>query len=544
MQSCLGIYIQNKIIKYAKISKEHNNLKVEAYGIKFYDTDLEKIIEQIVKETYSYQVPISVNLDKENYAYSNIFALLQPKDQEKAIATEFEVYCNTNNKNKNTINVRRLKAPNLEDRDKTRIIYTYVDKTNLIERLQLLDKYKVNNVSPLTTTITDLNRAAMQENCVIVNLEDKTTLTTIIDGKIQKIDVLEESMSKILTSIQERENSISKAYEICKNTTVYTKSSQNLKIEGNEYLDEIITALFEIIDKIKQTITTNGMEIDSIYLTGTGIIINNIDLLFQENFIDKKCELLIPSFVEKTNVKISIKDYIEVNSAIALALHGLDGKKHEDNFNVKGSFFDDVKKMFSTAGKIERKKRRIQFSFKDSFKNLTTKDLDMFDKMLLRAGATAILVIIFYIGIANVLTEEITKKTEEASECTKNINKEIGIVNNYNSLINSRTSEYQRLISKIEEQNEKISEDYSSKNAIPNMLNKIMYVIPTGVQVLSIENSSGKSVTIIAQADKYDQLGYFKAALEEEGILTNVTTTKGVKSGEMINITITGELPY
>ena len=71
-----------------------------------------------------------------------------------------------------------------------------------------------------------------------------------------------------------------------------------------------------------------------------------------------------------------------------------------------------------------------------------------------------------------------------------------------------------------------------------------MYNIPTGVQLLSIENTTGKNITITAQAEKYDQLGYFKAALEEEGILTNITTTRGVKQNDLINITITGELPY
>ena len=96
----------------------------------------------------------------------------------------------------------------------------------------------------------------------------------------------------------------------------------------------------------------------------------------------------------------------------------------------------------------------------------------------------------------------------------------------------------------IDEANSEISENFSSKNAIPNLLNKIMQNIPTGVQLLSIENASGKSITITAQANKYDQLGYFKAVLEEEGILTNITTTKGTKQGDLINITITGELPY
>ena len=63
--------------------------------------------------------------------------------------------------------------------------------------------------------------------------------------------------------------------------------------------------------------------------------------------------------------------------------------------------------------------------------------------------------------------------------------------------------------------------------------------------ILSFENSSGKNITITARSDKYDQLGYFKAALDEEGILTNITTTKGVKQDDgSIDIIITGQLPY
>ena len=121
---------------------------------------------------------------------------------------------------------------------------------------------------------------------------------------------------------------------------------------------------------------------------------------------------------------------------------------------------------------------------------------------------------------------------------------EIAKITEYNTLITARTSEYQNLVDAIEEANSKLSENYLSKNAIPNLLNKIMYNIPTGVQLLSIENSSAKNITISAQAEKYDQLGYFKAVLEEEGILVNITTTKGEKQNNLINITITGELPY
>ena len=67
MPSCLGIHVQNNLIKYAKIFKNQNSLKIEAYGVKFYDSDIEKTIEQIVRETSSYQIPISINIDNEKF---------------------------------------------------------------------------------------------------------------------------------------------------------------------------------------------------------------------------------------------------------------------------------------------------------------------------------------------------------------------------------------------------------------------------------------------------------------------------------------------
>ena len=37
MQSCLGLYADKGIIKYAKVSKDKKTPKIEAYGVKFYD---------------------------------------------------------------------------------------------------------------------------------------------------------------------------------------------------------------------------------------------------------------------------------------------------------------------------------------------------------------------------------------------------------------------------------------------------------------------------------------------------------------------------
>ena len=544
MQGCLGIYIQKNLIKYAKISKEHNKVKVETYGVKFYDSDLEKTIEQIVKETYSYQIPISVNIEGEQYTYSNIFNLLKKQDLEKAISTEFEFFCNNNNKNKNTLEFRRLKAPNLEDRDKVRVIYTYIDKANLVERIQLFDRYKSTSMFAVPTIIPNINKTVIQDNCVIVNIEENTEITTVINGSVYKVDKIEQGMNGILKQIAEKENSVKRAYEICKNTTVYTKAGQNLKIEGNEYLDEIITSLLEIIEKVRENIRESEVEeINNIYITGMGLIINNIDLLFQENFIDQKCEILVPYFIEKTNVKINIKDYIEVNSAIALAMQGLEPKNQETNFSDRGQTLQKILTVLTSD--IKSSKLRVKSEKpKRTFKEAINAELDFAETTLLRIVAMLLLIIILYIAMSEFLSSAINKKIAEAEEVTQASEAEVAKITQYTTLIDDRTAEYQKVVDSIDEANSQISENFSSKNAIPNLLNKIMQNIPTGVQLLSIENASGKSITITAQANKYDQLGYFKAVLEEEGILTNITTTKGTKQGDLINITITGELPY
>ena len=61
MSTCLGLYVENNVIKYAKVSKDNDNIKIDSFGIKFYDK-LNDAIKQVIEETYSYKTPISINL--------------------------------------------------------------------------------------------------------------------------------------------------------------------------------------------------------------------------------------------------------------------------------------------------------------------------------------------------------------------------------------------------------------------------------------------------------------------------------------------------
>ena len=53
MSTCLGLFVQKNLIKYAKVSKENENIKVENYGVKFYEQDLSQVVSKIIDETFS-----------------------------------------------------------------------------------------------------------------------------------------------------------------------------------------------------------------------------------------------------------------------------------------------------------------------------------------------------------------------------------------------------------------------------------------------------------------------------------------------------------
>lgn len=548
MSDCLGLYIENNLIKYAKISKEKENIKVEAFGMKFFD-DLGKTIEQIIRETYSYKTPISANISNEKYTTSNLFSLLNKSDLIKAIGTEFEYFCNENTKNINAIEYRYLTTPNIEDKDKIRILYTYVEKANIVEKLQTLDEYKVSTLVPVAISVANLTKGQGSGNSIIVNLESKTTITILSEGKPYKVETFDEGMENIIKDIAERENSFSKAYEICKNTTIYTRAGQNLQLEENDYLDQIMPTLYNIIEKTEDVIKKSEIEIDNIYITGTGAVINNIDLYFQENFMNKKCEILVPFFIEKANLKLNIKDYVEVNSAIAIGLEGLKTKVEEPmNFSNKGAIYEKVKDVLSMEiGKTKgstKKPSAKRFSLKEKFNYNLKASLDWTETLLLRGCATVLIALIIYTGATMYLSRNINLKTKEAEEVIIDTQTKTDNVKEYASLVNKKTSEYNSLIDKIEQRENEQIEKMSRKNAIPNMLNQVMFAVPNEVQIILIENTVDRTIKIIAEAEEYQQLGYFKAAIQDDTILTNVTSTSGTYVNGLIRVEITGELPY
>ena len=539
MSSCLGLYIQEHLIKYAKVSKDHDNLKVESFGIKFYDK-IGDAITQIIEETYSQKTPISVNLSEEMYNYFDMFSLLTKKDLQKAIKTEFESYCTDKGYNPNVFETRYAVVDNQLDKDKIKIIHIADNKIELNKRIQEVDGYHLANISPISMSIPNLTQVRKDENCIIVNIEDDTVITTIIGGKIFNVDILEEGSSDILSKINSKENSYSKSYEICKNTTIYTSEGRELQAEQQLYLDDIMPTLYNIVSQVSKIMSNYTDRIEKVYITGTAALINNIDLYFQEYLTDTECEILKPYFIDRTR-DISIKDYIEVNSAISIALMGLGEGVTGMNFKKK-TLADEIPswlKIEVNPGKTKKEQKNLGGFFTWDL----GQKLDKTEKSLIRIAIALFLLVVIYSGFSGVLNYQIEQKEKEADDSITHTNSQIELANKDNEQIKSKTNEYTTMIQNLQDANDRITDRNRTRNAIPNLLNQIMSIIPENVQLTSIENDTGTHIVINAQSNKYEQLGFFVARLKTDVILNNVVSTAGQKDGGIVTIKIEGDLP-
>ena len=539
MSNCLGLYIEENLIKYAKVSKDHDNLKVESFGVKFYEK-LGPAIDQVIEETYSQKTPISINLSEEMYNYFDMFALLSKNDLQKAIKTEFDSFCADKGYNPNVFESRYAVVDYPNDKEKIKVIHIAENKIELNKSSQLFENYRLMNISPISMSIANLLNTEEKQNSLIVNIEAETTITTILDNKIYNIDKLEQGSSEFLSKINLKENSYSKSYEICKNTTIYTSEGRELQEEQSSYLEDIMPTLYNIVTEIRKIINTNTEKINKIYITGTASLINNVDLYFQEYLDDIDCEILRPYFIEGTR-DISIKDYIEVNSAISLAMMGLGEGITGMNFR-KATFADKVPSWLKIEVNPDKTKKERKY-----LGGLLTWDLgqklDKTEIGLIRIASALLILVIIYSCFSALLTNQIDAKEQEANESIASTNQQIQLANSDNEKIKTKTNEYTTMIENLQEANDRLSDRNRTRNAIPNLLNQIMSIIPASVQLTSIENTTDTHIVINAQSDKYEQLGYLVAKMKNDVVLTNVISTAGQKDNNVVTVKIEGDLP-
>ena len=398
-------------------------------------------------------------------------------------------------------------------------------------------------------TISDITEFDERQNALIVNIEEKTIITTILDQKIYDINILDIGSQEILDKINLKENSYAKAYEICKETTIYTSEGKGLNDyeEDTNYLEDIMPTLYQIVGQLRKIINESMDKIEKVYITGTAALINNIDLYFEEYLEGVKCEILKPNFV-KISPEINIKDYVEVNSAISLALNGLGQGITGMNFK-KTSFMDKLPEFLKMEiGPSKKNKESKPNKLTEKFKgNLFTVDfnmpLDKIEKSMLRGAGGILILFIIYSIYSTILNNQIEEKTKLAQESIANTNAQIQMIESDKNKITTKTNDYSTKISNLQQVNEQISNNNKLKKSIPILLNKLINIMPTGVQVTSIQNTTEKHIVMQVQSTEYDQLGYLTSSLRLQNVLTNVLPSTPQMSNNIITIQIEGDLP-
>lgn len=578
MSVVLGIYIDSKLIKYVKIKKENDDIKILNFNIEFYE-NLSQALRKIIYDTNSQKIPISINLSEEFYTNFTLKKSANKKEIKRSVQAMVQMICDEKKEDIKDIDYRFIVNKSLETEDDYEILLINAKKENLKTIKSKITPYKIKSITPIGTSIKNLinenENKNKDENYAIVNIEETTKVTSIIDGNVYKVNEIKIGIKDIIKAIDLSENLYQKNYNIYKNMTIYTKGSKKVDDENYEYLECVLPVLYKIVIEVKKIVDDPYMNISKIYITGSGANINNLDLYFNEYILNIETEILKPYFLEFASIKTSIKEYLEVTSAMAIALDGLENIDKNLNFykkavsnvkqiesannvNKKESINDteenetkEVKENIEKNIKVESDEKNLEE--KNNYKNYKNKEkenskLTSKEKLLLRICATFIILIVGFLGTSNMSNNILEERKKELAEVNLKVEEEVSKLDKQYEMIEKKTEEYRKMTenldSLINKESVEIKERIVPKDSIPKLLENVRKVIPEKVNIISISNeTNSKNISIQAVSEKYEQLGYFSSILKTENVLLNVKTSSGVKEGENIKVLIEGELP-
>lgn len=540
MASCLGVHISNKVVKYARFTynEKTKSMSLEGHGIKFSTENKFDVIKAIVNETKSESIPIVVSTYDDKFQKIQVFKQLAKTDINNVVNLEFEDWC-------------EKKAE-----DAKKYLYTYLlpDVTsgdyffgilNIVQRqqIEMYSNAKTLNISSVYPAPFTINRLVPKEeqNYLLVDLDDKLYLTTVVDGKVSEYSVEDLGMDDILDKFSELTGSYQKAYEACKQINVFSEGeNENLKD-----LEAIIEpALQEILKRTSEIVNKHRGSINKILITGLGTLFTNIDILFREYF-DIKSEILKPSFVSDMGDVRNVAEILESTTAIAIAYEYLfpdvrtTSIEYFRKVQEKGmlvwfkKFIDNLKKKDKSKPEAEKK-----------FKYLESFDFQKLSPIFIMCSIIVGLLTISYLIFGNVYYSQIAKMKKEIDDQTSNLTAKTTEVNSDFTYVNSNLTQYRDINTEVENTVKQIEKNEigSSTYNVAYFMQKIIEIIPKAVKLQTISSDDNKKVLITAQSAYYADLGYFVAQLKLEGVLNNVAVNK-ITNGTTITIEIGGELP-
>ena len=534
MRGCLGIYLGDKIIKYAKLIQDDKTKRIslDSYGTKYLSDGDESVISQIINQTGSADTSLCLNLKNYNRKQSEILKQLNKSDIQSVISLEVGDYASFNNINEKSLVYRPLLMDSTISNDNYTADIAITEKSNIV-RYENSEIYKnLDGLYPTEYIIKNLVQNS--SNYIILNIDEKTQLVSVVGGKINRIIDIDISMSDILGKIAEQEGSYEKAVDICRGINVLS-DDENISVDIEKIIEPVIQ---DLLNRIKSKLDESKVRYERMYLNGLINLFINIDMLF-EQFFGITTEKLKPFFLKSDETNLNIAEIMEANDAISLAVEGLERN------NLKVNFLEEVERNSSFKSIFKKKSSVSSGAHITKSKNSINIDKDKLEAGLLIANVAAATALVGYASFSAIYSKEMDKLANSLSKDIENLramNTEVTSDRNY---VQVESDKYKTYNDYISDSLEKIREGkigkYTTYN-VANFMQKVAKYIPSNVVLQSISSNDNKSVTIVANSGSYSELGYFISQLKLQGILKNIKTGK-VETGNTITVTIGGDLP-
>lgn len=540
MEACLGIYLGDKIIKYAKLTREEKSQRVSlhSYGTKCVAGNKDIAINEIIQQTGSANDLLCLNLSNYSRMQTEVLKQLGKADVRSVIDLEVADYATGKGVNEKSLEYRYIFVDSAISNDSYTAEIAITDKANLKRYEENKNFAKLGGLYPQEYIVNDLIQPAASQNYVIANIDETTQLIHVVNGKTRQIMDIDVSVKEILDTIAQHEGSYSKACDLCKSINVLSDDTSL-----SPTIERIIEpTIQDLLNRIRSKLDEAKINCEKIYLNGLINLFINIEVLFEQFFgiTTEKARPYFLKFDESTN----IAEVIDSADAIALAYQGLEGKNDDVNFvegkgqnnSLAGLFSNNILSNLSLGKKGGNKSRAFV---------LPNINQEKIDRSLLFASLTTGVVLAGYVGFSAVYNMEITKLQGDLENDIKALTEETKTIKSDTDYINSNTTKFKNFNSYISDTVQKINEGkigkYSTYN-VANFMQRIAKYIPTNVELVTISSDDNKTVAIVAKSTSYAELGYFISQLKLEGILENISTSN-VKNGNYITVTIGGDLP-
>ncbi|MEG1009462.1 MAG: hypothetical protein RSE41_01690 [Clostridia bacterium] len=548
MLNCLGVHLDKNIVKYAKISKNNNNIiEIQDHGIKYVKNSIEDTLVSIIEETNSKSLPIVINTPYMEYINFQVFRQISTNDINKIINLEFEDWCERLGKGPVNYSYVYKIFENLSG-DYYKGVMAISEKSE-IEKYTSLNDVKIAGIYPTDMLFPGVVPQE-EKNYILVNLDKETSITTVLGGKEKDNLKTSVGINDIFLKFIDVLGTYKKAYEACKEFNVFASDGEsNNKVQLEEIVEPILQ---DILHNISEEVNKNKQNINKIYITGLGTLFINIDTLFTEYF-SIKSEILKPKFVVDGAGVRNIAELLEVLPACVIAKEYLLPTPNNNLEFIKKntSSVSAIKKIFGISNnkKTDKNGNKNIFSKKIKLSDFKFTGINFSDKIHVYINQFLIIgfsFILSYYIFSNIYLYQMNKMKNDINKEYTKLNETVTLAKSDQSYIQTSTNEYKVINDEVEKlkteiENSKIGK-FTTYN-VASFMQKLIKILPTNVTLKSINSDDNKNVTIIAECKEYQALGYFVADLRlKTDILTNVVIKK-INNKDVITVEIGGVLP-